>query len=114
MNIEAHLTTWLSERLDVPVSVERRRGDPPAMVTVSRVGGPDRALAPSRPLVAVQCWGAARYEASELAYLVASEMHAYALADGVCSVEPAGTAWFPSEEGEPRYQLTYEIATWPW
>lgn len=114
MNIEAHLIGWLAERIDVRVAAERRPGDPENMVTVQRVGGPDYELAPSRPLVAVQAWGPTRYEASELAYMVATEMHAYATADCVYSVSPQGTAYFPGETGEPRYQTTYEITTWPY
>ena len=107
MNIEAALTGYLSNRLDCPVGSERGNG---TYVTLERTGGRKIHGVVDCPDVSVFCWAPSRYEASELAYRVDSEIQGFDSVPNVVCVSEANIYHSPVDDRE-RYQLDYTIKT---
>lgn len=119
MNIESYLIHWLNgcdfgveAFADVPNDKEDygSLGRPDKFITIERVGGSSQASFLDMPLVAVQCWAKSRFEASELANTVDNEIR-NRFVDGriITHCQRNSFTNFPTEEGQPRYQLLYDL-----
>lgn len=85
---------------------------PEAFVTVEQTGGPAERYR-SIPVIAVQVWGASRYEASRLAGVVSAWIRDELPLDPRIGRAVVSSVYnFPDpESNHPRYQLTVELVT---
>lgn len=109
-DIESELVSYLLDEGfaafgDVP------EDKPQEFVTVERTGGTITAHVKDDAMVAVQSWAASRADASALSVRVDEAMPGFLRNPSVCKVYRQSLVNFPSEDGEPRYQASYEITT---
>lgn len=85
---------------------------PASFITVERVGG-GHADVRDLPMVAVQCWEQSRFEASELASVVAGELKNLAYVHpNVGRVSIESIINFPDpDSSQARYQVTATLVT---
>ena len=110
MDIESRLVFYLRRELPgtaVHADVPRDKALP--LVTLERTGGISDGIALDRPMVAVQCWAETRAEAKNLAYTVKEAMERFDREQGVFRCELSSMSNFPSGQGEPRYQLAFQL-----
>lgn len=113
MNIERTLIEWGESHLPYPVCLGVQPDSEEEFVTVERVGGGDDAHgAIDRPTVAVQCWAATRERAAEMAYEVDARMQGLCSdVGGVTDVSRNSFYLFDGPDGDPRYQMVYDMTT---
>lgn len=91
--------------LDVP-------SDRPArFITVERTGGPEGRIA-GEPMLAIQVWAKHRFEAADLAAVVAGVARAAVLLPTIARVGVTSVYNFPDPDSrQARYQMTVELVT---
>ncbi len=113
MNVETLLVQAFNAHAQLPeafMDVPAKR--PTRFITVERAGG-DRVDVRDRPLVSIQVWDKSRYEASELATVVAEFTRTLALTHprvARVSIESVYNNPDPASEA-PRYQVNASIIT---
>lgn len=110
MDIESCLIAWINEQsLGIEAFPSKPGDGTKRCVTVERTGGDDDGII-DHPTVAVQCWGDTMSDAKNIAYALKRTM-LDGFADGrsviSCSCNSCGR--FPSDKGEPRYQVVFDI-----
>lgn len=113
VNVEALLVGALNASGGLPAAYAEVPSErPEAFITVERVGG-GYADVRDLPMVAVQCWEQSRFEASELAASVASELRSLAhVHPQVGRVNIESIINFPDPDSkQARYQVTATLVT---
>lgn len=113
VNVEALLIAALNAVTTLPEAFPDVPGTrPAAFITVERVGG-GYADVRDLPMVAVQCWAGSRFEASELAGVVAGELRNLAhVHPQVGRVGIESVVNFPDPDSkQARYQVTATLVT---
>lgn len=113
VNVEALLVGALNASGSLPAAyaeVPSERAD--AFITIERVGG-GYADVRDLPMVAVQCWAESRFEAGELAAIVANELMNLAHEHpNVGRVNIESIVNFPDPDSkQARYQVTATLVT---
>lgn len=109
INAEEAVISYLNEAgfeayADVPV--ER----PVEFVTVEATGGAGNLFTAS-PSMAIQCWSATRYEASDLARRVRDSLLNIAdESEGICSAS-VNSPYNYTKDNTPRYQMVLDVVT---
>jgi hypothetical protein len=116
LNVEGMLISQLGKALGVPVSASVPASPPGDFVTVERTGGGDSFSAiHENPTVVVDCYGATRSRARELADKADAAIKALPCeACGVSRVEPNSVlVHYPDvQSGHERYESTYSLTTY--
>ena len=113
-NIEAEIIQYLSAKfknLSVTQKVPKNR--PEQFVTVQRVGGGSDGLKRDFPLIAIQCWAANDYDASELALQIDSVMESmpYEVESCYKYARNSMTEFADPVSGQARYQISADMVT---
>lgn len=109
MNAELVIYEYLKAH-DVKVFVEIPANRPDRFVTIERVGGSARSPVLDQALIAVQCWGTTRLDASQLACQVDALIRNADLdLREVCHVARTGFTHYPDLSGHERYQLLFTL-----
>lgn len=112
LNIEALMIDFLNEHSIAPTYATRPDDAEDPLITVERVGGSSDGFM-DRPMIAVQCWASTRSKAFDLANKTKTAISDH-FVDGfiVTRAELTGFSNFPTDKGEPRYQLAYSIVAY--
>lgn len=112
MNIEGLLVAELNQVLSDETFTEIPKTRPKRFYTVERVGGRQTDVR-DRPLVAVQAWANSRWEASEMALLIAGRLKSLAVTHpNVARVDIESIYNNPDPASEhPRYQVNAQFIT---
>lgn len=113
VNVEVLLVGALNAVDGLPgVFAEIPSTRPASFITVERVGGGHEDVR-DLPMVAVQCWEQSRFEASELAAVVAHELRGLAhVHPNVGRVNIESIINFPDPDSkQARYQVTATLVT---
>ncbi|NEG54758.1 hypothetical protein [Bifidobacterium platyrrhinorum] len=111
LSIETTLVQFLNrqpELTGIPVSTDVPPQRPERFVTVERVGG-DETPFTDHPMLAIQCWGTSRMQASFLAQRVKTLLERATRIPAVARVRIESTLNDPLDEHTPRYQITAEL-----
>ena len=116
VNIEGELKKYLDGAGGANASVSVPKNPPKAFITVERTGGGDQSTVVSEnPTVVIDCYGATRAEAFEIAAEVDRRIkRAPFVLDGVSAVAPNSVlVHYPDIVlGLERYESTYSLTTY--
>lgn len=111
MDVEALVVSYLSQAMDCLVCTDVPNPRPTKVVTVERTGGTSWAGV-DRPSLAIQCWAETRVDSASLAYAVREALSDIDALNEIGGISVDSLYNFPSEKGEPRYQLVANLVSY--
>lgn len=115
-NAEVLMVDWLNDdptiaELNISASLEVPADRPKRFITVERTGGPGEWFR-DVPTLAIQVWAQHRYQAGDLAELVASVARAAVALPNVARSRVSSVYNFPDPQSKhQRYQIVLELVT---